>query len=54
MPLVGTAPNTKQLFFRLSVLDDELLSTLKIKTFLAKSLSKLYKLFPSNAVPQSL
>ena len=47
---VGHSPNNK-LFLQLSKWDDELLSTPKITTFLAKSLPKLHEHFPSNAFP---
>ena len=38
---VGSSPNTKKLFLRLSVCDDELLSISKFLSFLAESLAKL-------------
>ena len=44
IPSVGPSTNTENLFFQLSVSGDELLSTSKITTFLAKSLSKLMNL----------
>ena len=44
----------KKLYLRLSVRSDELLSTLKIITFLAKSSTKLLKWAPSNAIPLAL
>ena len=52
---VGPLPNTKKLFFGLSILwGDELLSTPKIITFLALPLSKFQKSFPSNVIPGPL
>ena len=50
----GHLPTTKKLFLRLLSWDDELLSTLKITTFSAKSLPKFYEPVPSNAIPQPL
>ena len=47
---VGPSPNTKKLFLRLSVCDDELLSISKFLTFLAESLPKLHESDPSNAI----
>ena len=52
MPWVGPSPNTKKLFFQLSVWDDELLLTPKITTFLGTSLPKLLEPSPSNVIPQ--
>ena len=48
---VNPPPNTRKLFLRLSVRDDELSSTPKIITSLAKSLSNLDELNPSNVIP---
>ena len=48
---VGPSPSTKRSFLQLSVWDDELLSTPKFITLLAKSLSKLYERTTSNAIP---
>ena len=50
IPQVGPPPNIKKLFLRLSEWDDELLSTLKNKTFLIKSLSKLHEPSLSNVI----
>ena len=49
IPWVGPSPNTKKFFSRLSVWNDQLLSTPKITTFLAKSLPKFHEPAPSNA-----
>ena len=57
LPLVSSvdlSPNTKKVFLRLSVWDDELLSTLKLMTFLAKSLPELHQCKTSNAIPKPL
>ena len=51
---VGPSPNIKKLSLRLSEGDDELLSTPKIITFLAKSLSKLREPVLSNVIPYPL
>ena len=51
---VRPSPITKKLFFRLSVWDNELLSTPKTTIFLAKSLPKLHEPSPSNAIPWPL
>ena len=51
---VGLLPNTKKLFFWLSLWDDQVLSTPKIETFLPKSLPKPYESVPSNAIPWPL
>ena len=51
---VGPSPNTRKLLLLLSVWDDEVLSTPKITTFLAKSLPKLHEPSPSNATLQPL
>ena len=48
---VGPSPNTKKLFFQLSVWDNELISTPKIMTFLTMPLPKLPELNLPNAVP---
>ena len=48
IPWVGPSLNIEKLFVWLSEWDDELLSTPKIITFLAKSLSKLHKAALSN------
>ena len=50
IPSVLPSPNTYKLFFKLSALDDELLSTPNIVTFLVKSLPKLHESSPSNAI----
>ena len=51
---VGPSPGTRKLFLWLSVWDDELLSTAKITTFLAKWLPKLHVPAPSNGISYSL
>ena len=50
----GPSPNTKKLFFRLSVSDDEVLSTPKITIFLKKSLQKHNQPASSNTIPSPL
>ena len=54
IPSVGPPPNTKKIFFPLSASDDELLSTPKLATYLAKSLPKFHEPSPLNAIPRSL
>ena len=54
IPKVGPSPDIKELFWRLSELNDELLSAPKIITFLAVSLSKLQKSPLSNVIPYPL
>ena len=54
MQSVDPSPNTKKLFSQLLVRDDDLLSTLKLKKFLANSLPKFHDPSPSNAIPQTL
>ena len=54
IPKVGPSPDIKKLLLRLSELNDELLSTPKIITFLAVSLSKLQKPPLSNVIPYPL
>ena len=51
---VGPSANTEMLFSWLSESDNELLSTAKNTTFLAKSLQKLHDTTPSNAIPYPL
>ena len=51
---VRPSPNTKKLFFRLSVWDDGRLSRPRVTTFLAKSLPKPQEPSPSNAIPRQL
>ena len=51
---VDPSPNTKKLFSQLLVRDDDLLSTLKLKKFVANSLPKFHDPSPSNAIPQTL
>ena len=48
---VGPSPYTKKLFLRLSTWIDELLSTPKITTFLAKVLPELHEPAPTHAIP---
>ena len=48
-PEVSLSSNTKKLSLQLLVWCDELLSTSKVTTFLAKPLPKLHESFPSNA-----
>ena len=50
MPKVSLSPKIKKSFLRLSVRDDELLSTPNIIIFPAKSSLKLHEPFPSNAI----
>ena len=50
IPKVGPLPNIKKLFLRLSEWDGEILSTSKIITVLAVSLSKLQKTALSNVI----
>ena len=54
IPEVRPSPNIKKLFLRLPEREDELLSTIKIITFLAASLSKLHQLALSNVIPYPL
>ena len=54
IPKAGPSPNITKLFLGLSEWDDELLSTPKMITFLAMSLTKLHELDRSNAIPQLL
>ena len=48
---IGPSANTEMLFSWLSESDNELISTAKITTLLAKSLPKLHDTTPSNAIP---
>ena len=54
IPKVSPLPNSKKLFYRLSVWDGELLSAPKIMTFLAKLLPKFHSPFQSNAISYPL
>ena len=54
IPQVGPSPSTKKLFLQLSAWEDGLLSTTKIATFLAKSLSKSHEPRLSNVIPYPL
>ena len=51
IPKVGPSLNSKKLFLRLPALDCELLSTPKIRKFLADSLSKPHEAALSNVIP---
>ena len=54
LPLIlklGPSSSTKRLFLQFPAWYDELLSTPKIITFLAVSLSKLFELALSNVIP---
>ena len=52
MPSVGSSTNTERLFLRLSPGTEEMLSTPKVTTSLAKSLGKLDDPPPLNAIPR--
>ena len=51
IPNVGPSPNNKNLSLWLSAWDDELLTTPKIITFQAASLSEVYENALSNIIP---